>query len=382
MKTLIKFIILFLFSAVAIYFLFSQKIIDINALKSSFENHKKIIILVAFIQILSCLFMTLRYFSLLKIFQIKTDFQNVLAATFVSNGVGQWMPGSMAFIEVIRIGLMIGADKNTSQKLAVKKELEVKENLAELALKSKLAAVSIMDRLVGILVMLFFGLNITLFIYFKMTSENNPNSNSLLNFLILSLAFFVMIIILPLLSRSNIFRRFLTRIERITLNIFKRGFLHKLIKKLFQEVNSLFDAIVLGSRKLFLFWKPILFSIICVFLSCLGMYLCGIAVSGKIPFEAILATISIMSIASLLPIGLGGMGGMQIIAAIVFSIFQVSPQSASSAQLLQTAVNLLAVSAVGLLFARLSAKQIHAILLSRKNQRLLDSKSISNITDV
>ena len=88
MKTLIKFIVLFLFSVIAIYFLLHQKIIDINALKNAFNTNKSLILLIAIIQISVCLFMTLRYFSLLKIFKIKTDFQNVLAATFVSNGIG------------------------------------------------------------------------------------------------------------------------------------------------------------------------------------------------------------------------------------------------------------------------------------------------------
>ena len=60
--------------------------------------------------------MTARYFSLLRIFKINTDFHNVTAATFVSNGIGQWLPGSMAFIEVIRIGLMLGAEKFYLQK--------------------------------------------------------------------------------------------------------------------------------------------------------------------------------------------------------------------------------------------------------------------------
>ena len=375
MKTLIKILVLFVFSVFAIYFMYSQNIIDVNALLISFEKHKKLLILIALIQILNCLFMTFRYFSLLKLFQVKTDFQNVVSATFVSNGIGQWLPGSMAVIEVIRIGLMLGANAHSAPKFDVKENVEVKENLAELTVRSKLAAVSIIDRLIGLLVMLFFGLIMTGYIYIKM-DHDGTSKNNLLSFFILSFTIFLMIILLPIFSRVQIFRRFFTRIERIFLTFFRKGFLNKLFRKLFHETNSLFDAIALGSRRTFSFWKPILFSIICVFLACMGMYLSGIAVSGSVPFEAILATISILSIASLLPLGLGGMGGMQIIAAIVFSIFQVSPQIAVSAQLLQTAVNLLAVSGVGLLFARLSAKQIRAILLSKKSENLLVDKNM------
>jgi uncharacterized membrane protein YbhN (UPF0104 family) len=301
----------------------------------------------------------------------------------VSNGVGQWMPGSMSFIEVIRIGLMIGADKNLNQKIEDKKEIEVKENLAELALKSKLAAVSIIDRLIGILVMLGFGFIVSTFVYFQISSNINmsENANSLKGFLVLILFLFISIIMLPFLAKSKVFRKILSRFERLFLVLFKKSFLNKIIRKLFHEINSLLDAIVLGSSKLYLFWKPVIYSIICVLLSCLGLYLSSLALSSKIPFEVILATISVLSIASLLPIGIAGVGGMQIIAAIVFSLFLISPQVASSSQLLQTSVNLLAVSAVGILFARLSAKQIRAILLSRKNQQLIESKKTSDITD-
>ncbi len=376
MKTMIKILFLFVFSVLAIYFMYSQEIINVHALLKSFENHKKLILLIAIIQILNCLFMTFRYFSLLKLFQVKTDFQNVVSATFVSNGIGQWLPGSMAVAEVIRIGLMLGANHNHIQKVKATENSEVKENLAELTIRSKLAAVSIIDRLIGLLVMLFFGLIMTAYMYFRISNDGTSGSDNLLNFFILSFIFFLMIILLPIFARIQVFRRFFTRLERFFLTLFRKGFLNKIFRKLFHELNSLFDAIAIGSRRIFSFWKPIFFSVVCVLLACLGMYLSGVAVSGKVPFEAILATISILAIASLLPLGLGGMGGMQIVAAIVFSIFQVSPQSAVSAQLLQTAVNLLAVSAVGLLFARLSAKQIRAILLSKKSENLLPNKNM------
>lgn len=376
MKTFVKILLLFTFSVLAIYFMYSQKIIDVNGLLKSFENHKKLILFIAIIQILNCLFMTFRYFSILKLFYVKTDFQNVMSATFVSNGIGQWLPGSMAIIEVIRVGLMLGANNNCNQKTEVKENAEIKENLAELTMKSKLAAVSIMDRLIGLLVMLFFGLITTAYLYFHASQNGTGVSNNLLSFFVLSFIFFLLILLLPIFSKVQTFRKVFTRIERLFLILFRKGLLNKIFRKLFHEVNSLFDAIALGSKKIFSFWKPIFFSVISFFLVSLGMYLAGFAVSGRIPFEAILATISILSIASLLPLGLGGMGGMQIIAAIVFSLFQVSPQSAVSAQLLQTAVNLLAISAVGLLFARLSAKQIRAILLSKKNENLLPDKNV------
>ncbi|APJ02503.1 lysylphosphatidylglycerol synthase domain-containing protein [Silvanigrella aquatica] len=375
MKTLIKIIILFIISVFAIHFMYSNNIIDVKNLLKAFESHKKLILLVAFIQILNCLFMTFRYFSLLKIFKIKVDFQNVVAATFVSNGIGQWLPGSMAFIEVLRIGLMLGADKDYNFKANQIEKSEVKENLEELAIRSKLAAVSIMDRLIGLLVMLIFGLIMTALIYLK-TEQGSIASSNLIAFFIVTFLFFIFLLALPLFSGRQFFRKLFTRIERIVLSYLRNSFLNKLIRKLFVETNSLLDALALGSRKISYFWKPVFFSIICLLLASSGMFFSGMAISGRVPFEAILATMSILSIASILPIGLAGMGGMQIIAAIVFSLFEISSQNAVSAQLLQTAVNLLAISLMGILFARLSAKQIRAIVLSKKSENFLTNKNM------
>jgi uncharacterized protein (TIRG00374 family) len=214
----------------------------------------------------------------------------------------------------------------------------------------------------------------TAYIYFK-TSRDGLYLSSLLGFFLMILTFFISIILLPVFARVQILRKLFSRIERLILSFLRHGFLNKILRKLFNETNSLFDAIALGSRKLSSLWKPIFYSINCLLFACLGMYFSGLAISGNVPFQAILAAISILSLASLLPMGLGGMGGMQIIAAIVFSIFEVSSQNAVSAQLLQTGVNLLAISLMGLLFARLSASQIRAILLSKQNEDLLTNKN-------
>ncbi|KAB8030833.1 lysylphosphatidylglycerol synthase domain-containing protein [Fluviispira multicolorata] len=368
MKSFIKIFLLLFISFALVYFMHSKNILNFQTFSYAFENNKKYLVLIAFLQILNCLFMTFRYHSLLKLFGIKANLQNVTAATYVSNGIGLWMPGSMAIIEFIRISLMLGANHKLNGSYTPKIN-KLNNNLEELATKSKLAAASLFDRLIGLFVMLFFGCLMTFFVYMKSFNINNSKSDSnLLILFLISFFLMILIIIVPYLAKSLLFRRILARIERLFLTVFRNRVINLFLKKIFAELNSVLDVISLGIRSIKSFWMPVIYSIVCLVLAVFGTYFSGIAISSNIPLEAIFATVSLLSIASLIPMGFGGVGGMQLTAVLLFSIFNISPQIASSAQLLQTTVNLLAITGVGLLFARLSAGQIRAILDARKKE--------------
>jgi uncharacterized protein (TIRG00374 family) len=374
-RTLFKIFILLILSVLTIYFMYSQEIINFSSLRQSFYDNKKIIVFIAFIQILNILFLTLRYFSLLKIFQIHAAFKNVLASNYVSLAIGQWFPGALAVIEVLRIALMLGSHNKAANINESNKIIDgIEQALTDLSLKSKLAAVSLMDRLIGFIVMLFIGCITILFLYFKSVYQNPGNLNNLLLFLLFNFSLFVLMLTLPFLAKSKFFRKTITRIETLCIVTFRKGILNKIFRKFFNELNSLFDVLTLGIKKVTLFWVPLILSFVSFMLMGLGLYLSGVAISASIPFSAILSVISILSLASLLPIGLGGMGGMQIVAILVFSIFNVSPQHASSAQLLQTAISLIAITFMGLLFAKFSSAQICKVLSLQKNKEILTRK--------
>ena len=375
MRTLFKIFILLVLSVLTIYFMYSQEIINFSSLRQSFYENKKIIVFIAIIQILNILFLTLRYFSLLKIFQIHAAFKNVLASNYVSLAIGQWFPGALAVIEVLRIALMLGSHNKTANINESNKVIDgIEQAVTDLSLKSKLAAVSLMDRLIGFIVMLFIGCITILFLYFKSVYQNPGNLNNLLLFLLFNFSVFILMLVLPFFARSKFFRKIITRIETLFIVTFRKGVLNKFFRKFFNELNSLFDVLTLGIKKVTLFWIPLILSFVSFMLMGLGLYLSGVAISASIPFSAILSVISILSLASLLPIGLGGMGGMQIVAILVFSIFNVSPQHASSAQLLQTAISLIAITFTGLLFAKFSSAQIYKVLSLQKNKEILTPK--------
>lgn len=367
MKVLLKSTILIILSAAIIYLMSTHNFLQFDSLRLAFIHNKKLIYLVVFLQILSCFITTLRYFSLLKIFNIHVDFKNVTAATFVSNGLGLWMPGSMAFIEIIRVGLMLGVGHKSqldSKATELKVDNSISENKEQLSLRARLTTVSLFDRLIGLWSMLFVGLMmiiVTLFTLHKKIS-NNFESVGLIILFAFTVLLITFITLLPYVASKVFFRRIIEHIQRFFLILFKYGFINKILKKIFLEIDSILDAVSIGGKKFEGYLIPALYSFLCVFIQAIGTYYCAIAISSFIPFPAILATVPILAIATLLPIGFGGIGGAQFIAAISMSIFGVMPHSAASAQLLQTALNLLSLSFVGLFFSKLTSKQIKYVL--------------------
>ncbi len=365
--------------------------LQLNSIKKAFLTHSKLIFLIIFLQILICFFSTIRYFSLLKIFSINVDFKNVTAATFVSNALGLWLPGSMAFIEIIRITLMLGAghkfltvekkEETSNQKpISTKKShqhpTDVPKKLSgvrikeQLSFRTMLATVSLFDRLVGFWAMLLVGLFCLLyrFIFYSGIIKNNYEMIGLIFLFLFTFLSFLLITFLPYLSRKILIRKLFKHKKRFILKIFRRGFLHNLSKKIFSELSSVLDATAVGGKKLNCFLPPIFYSLICVFLQAISMYYSAIAIANFIPFSAILATISILALATLLPIGFGGIGGVQFIAAVSMSFFGISPNSAASAQFLQTALNLFSITFVGLFFIKLTLNQIKPVFQRQRKK--------------
>lgn len=364
-KNLLKSGFLFVVAFLFLFFMYRSNILDFHLLQSSFQNHKKIMILISLLQILNCLFMALRYQTLLRIFHIKVGFFNSTAATFVSNAIGLWMPGSMAFIEVIRIALMTGANHHSNPHKLNSQSPEYSDKMKMLSLRSKLTAISLFDRFIGLFVMLVFGgvaASLVLFSKADILEKDNSQTFLLSILIVFSFLLSLFILLLPFFARSLFFRKFIGRMERIFLTLFKHGVLNKILRKIFYEIQALLDAISIGGRQIEHFLIPTLFSVFCLFFTAFGTYFCAIAISNPIPLPAVLATVSIISLASLLPIGFGGMGGVQLVAAIVMGIFSVEHKVAASAQFLQTAINLLSLSLAGLFFVKLTFRQIRAAL--------------------
>lgn len=366
-KNLFKTAVLVLISVLMIWIMSKNNVLDFQLLSKSFYQHPTEMAMVFVIQGLNFFFMALRYHHLLKVFSIRVGFFNNIAATMVSNSIGLWLPGSMAFIEIIRIGLMLGADRHKNA--AAKTDL-VQQTQQELSLRSKLTAVSVFDRLIGLFVMLFCGTIATAFVLCSESMKAHLNTlqiTALWCLFVFSFACSMLIIILPKMAQWLPFRKGFSHIERITLATCYEKFGYGFLKKVFHEINALLDAIAIGSRHLHHFFVPVFFSFICFTLISLGTYVSALALSDAIALIPIFATVSILSLASLLPIGFAGIGGIQLVAAFALSVFGVSAKSAASAQFFQNAINLLAVSFLGLFFLKLTINQVKVILKTKKS---------------
>jgi uncharacterized protein (TIRG00374 family) len=339
-------------------FLYQQNILKFDFLMSVFQENKKLIFFIAFLQILNCLFMSIRYYFLARIFCLKITFKTAIFTTFISNGIGQWLPGSLGAIELIRVILM-----RRSKFFLEKKEENLNTSFHAFDFTSRVAVVSLIDRLIGLLVMLFLGILAIFYFNFNFQKQNDEIFKNLNLLLLFSFSAFFFIIFCMFFVKFKFFKKFINKLEKL----FYKKFKSEISQKIFYKIFSFFHILSLGDQNFFIFWKPICCSFVSIFLFSLGTYFSAIALSAQIPFEAILATVSLLSLASLLPLGLGGLGGLQIVAMFVFSFFQVSSQVATSAQFLQTIINLLTLSFFVFLFLpqlfkesrRLEEQKIH-----------------------
>lgn len=375
MKTLIKSVIIFIIAATIIYFLFSKNLLDIKSFATALERHKIILCIIAFLQVLNCVFMSLRYFKLLKIFDVQVRFSNVISASFVGNAIGQWMPGALAFIEIIRIGLLFGAtqeqQKNTSAEYHPTSTPVSEQHHKPIGLRSRLVIVSLFDRLIGFFAMLLAAFIVTGVIFAKHVLEKDtPFSQSypLFFFFLLSTGLLSILISLPFASKSILLRRLLGKVEHGLLFVFRRGAPNQIIKKLFHELFALLNAVAAGCQKIVFFIVPLTYSVLCVLSLSLSIYLSALALDQHIPLSVILATTAIINLTAMLPISFGGLGGIQLVAMATLSIFGVSAQTAASAQFLQNSLNLVSVSFAGLFFVKLSLRQIKSLIAYRKIQ--------------
>lgn len=373
MKILTKAVVLIGLSIGLLYFMEREGLLDFQYVKSAFETGRSWLALVFVIQLSLSFSVLLRYVYLVRLFGIRSSFSHVTAATFVSAAVGQWAPGSLAVTEVLRVGLMIGADKHIENSPNHAK----KQKAANKRMKARLAAASLFDRLIGFFVILMMGTAVSLKILLSQSDELPVDKLHGLQILGgASAAGALVIFMLPFVSRMP----FVSRILLTGYVLSKRkaaggkGIVAKLaviFARLFSQLRNLQLTIIDGSKKARNFVVPVSLSIVSGMMTCLTLYYSSRAIGQEINFLAILSVFPVMAVATLLPIGFAGVGGQQLVAIGLFDIFALSPAQVASASLLQNMVLLAGNTLLGLFFAHLSAAQIKAIVFARREQAKL-----------
>jgi len=343
MKKSFKIIALVLLSFGFVYYLSKNKIIDINLLKNALEQHKLLLLTIALLQVMNYVGIGFRYKSILKILGLEKKTRHAVSATLVSNALGQWLPGSVAFVEILRVGFSLKVNQGN--------QLTPHE-------KFSFAMASLFDRIIGLFMTLLLGSVITFYFVISAPDKHASSYFILLCVFIINLSLCLMIMALPLIAGSKSMQHILAQGERFFLRVLSGSKPRKIVMGLFHKLNDLIKIFSENGKNYKLFLVPMSISLFSVFCFTLGMHLSWIALGSRIPFYETLALISSLFLIGSLPISVGGIGAPQFLAAILYGAFGASPSLAASAQLLLTAVTLVTISFVGLLYLPRIIKEI------------------------
>jgi uncharacterized membrane protein YbhN (UPF0104 family) len=340
-----------------LYLMHRLELLRIADILNAFNKRPELLLLIVVVQLFSALVMLVRYAALLRILGISVSLKQVSSATFVSTAVGQWAPGSLAVVEVLRLGLMIGSQSAAHPRV---------ENRSENAgMKARLTIASFADRLIGFLGILFAGFLGSVYVF----SKTAPSGGffGLLSgvglLLVTSGIGTLAIVSMPFVVRLRFFRNFERRMhvhgpaaQKATGRLWNTALKH------FETVRHNIDA---GSRHPLRLLAPLSLSVVGLLLACLMLHLSARALGESLDYLQIVAAFPLMAVTSLLPLGFAGIGGYQLIMASIFGLFSVSPAIVASSGVLQSAVILVVNTVIGLFFARVCSDQIRAILSRR-----------------
>lgn len=325
---------------------------DFESVMRAVATHLHVVALIVAVNAVLAYVLLLRYRMLVGFVGIDVPFSQISAANFVSNAVGQWAPGALAVIELLRMSLMLGGERAQGRALS--------QNA------SRLAVASLFDRFLGFFTMLLVGGIATTVVIVRSVEEGRlrayPNDAHFMGLAMLAACSFLgalAIAFLPFVARTNTVHGVFDK-ARVAFE--GTPFLARNLGR----VQSLLRVLGEGAGLYVRFLLPFSLSLMCMMLSCLALYLSSEAIGDPISFWAILATFPVTAIATLFPLGFGGLGGYQLVAVAIFGVFGVTPALVSSASVLQNALLLLVNTLIGVFYAHHSSKQIGAILKGNK----------------
>jgi uncharacterized protein (TIRG00374 family) len=347
-KAALRAIVLICLGVGILFFMHREGLFDLSAVASAFAQQLPLVVVIVLSQILLAGLLLLRYGLLVRMLGLTLPWSHLASANFVSNAVGQWAPGSLAVTEILRMSLMLGAQKAQGNSLSKS--------------ASAIAVASFYDRTIGFFTMLSVGSVTTLIALWQgvrsqalVPSFQNASFVGLGALFVFSFFSSLGLLFLPFLARSKRMKIFAEFLQ-------KKFPAHHALGKILARFLNVLEVLRQGERVLHHMFLPFLISALCLFLSCFGLYLCAHAVGGQLEFGAILATFPMTALASLLPLGFAGLGGYQLVAVGAFGLFGVAPAVVSTASVLQNALLLAVNTLIGVLYAHHSSKSIAAAL--------------------
>ncbi|MFZ9520412.1 MAG: lysylphosphatidylglycerol synthase domain-containing protein [Silvanigrellaceae bacterium] len=321
---------------------------------SAFHERPGVILGLACVQAIAAFVMMIRYGTLLGVLGLAAPFKQVSSATFVSTAVGQWAPGSLAVVELLRVGLMIGSQP---ENIATDKVQQQHQGI-----KARIAIASFVDRLIGFLGILVLGFICSVYLVFG-SSLPSDLSGFLTGpgLLLLSSGMGMCALVsLPLLVRLKWVRHLGAMGVRKHAMGGSRSVVG-ILATLLRHFETVRHNIEVGSRKPRRLLAPVCLSMLSLLLTSFSLYLAANALGESLDFIQIVCAYPLISLSAILPLGFAGIGGYQLIMASIFGLFAVSPAVVASSGVLQSAVVLVVNTLMGLLYARVCSGQIKAI---------------------
>jgi uncharacterized membrane protein YbhN (UPF0104 family) len=363
LRSLFKALILLLIGGAILAAMWYFGLLDFSLIYKAFHSHWQWLLLLAGAQFAAMILLAVRYVFVARSFAIQVRLRHLLAATFVSTAMGQWAPGSLAFIEAIRLGLLLGTDK-VSERSGGEREQSTRR---------RIVVSSLYDRLIGFWVILLIGFLITASLVLYSFFEGRPvASHGLFVLLFFSGAGVAGLSAVPSLARAawviRLLREVLARLLALR-DHFPVALGRKLLAAvigLLRHAESMREVLATRGANHRGIVASVLVSAMSVFFSVVGTWLAAVSIGANIPFVAIAAALPVIAVAGLFPLGFAGMGAYQLVSIVVFDLFSVDPKVAAAANLLQTALALGVCTVLGIVFAGTSLGTLRLLVTSSR----------------
>jgi uncharacterized membrane protein YbhN (UPF0104 family) len=350
-------------AAVIVFAMVRFELINLESLRSAFVNGRHWISLSFGLCLLATVVNLWRYKRLLNLLGVNVPFRGAAAATSVSLFIGQWLPGSMAISEMVRLGLMMGASRMSMQNGASQNNpLDPAASLVA-GPRARIFVSSFLDRACGLTVFMSVGTVACAIALLGAASTGTvaPHELTILGGMLLFGTFgAAALLCLPWLAKHPATLRALERHnERWSSSSGKAG---QLVGRVIAALKKITAPMADPAFTYQGFLGALAISLMSS-LSLVGLFwCCSKAVGFEMSYLQVAAVFPFLAIAQLLPIGFGGIGGHQLVAIALFQAFSLNPTGVATASLLAGVVPLVLNAAVGMLFLPTSAGQVRAIL--------------------
>lgn len=281
----------------------------------------------------------IRYRAILLACGVRARMRDAAAATLVSTGISLWLPASAAVSELLRAGLMCGAEVNERA-----------------GLPARVALASLLDRTLGLIVVFLFGAAAALGLLWH-PLPGVAHTAALRLTVALGLLGAALLAAALLALRRWALRSDGGRGPGLPLPGWTPQRLRRVGARLWQAVSALRrQRLRLASLA-----APVLLAWL-AFTLLAWIYLLAIrAVGGEAALASVAVALPYFTLAGLLPISVGGLGGQQLVTVATLSLLGSEPAAVAAAGVLNAAVVLGLHTLLAGIFAGISHGQLRVL---------------------